>query len=972
VRFFPAVFLLLPLFLAGVSFASESGEETILSGLKLRGQEVKEVQISGSELSKNIRERIQALAWHEFNPQAIRALLVWAHGNGGDAFIDVKVKHAPEGVVLLVEVKQKIKIAKVEFSGNAEFSSKELEQFVDVKEGVEYEPELKDNIAKNISLAYSKKGYMASQVKVDFDLESRVMKVQIVEGEPTLISSVDISPLDTVKVDALRNRYENDIREAFGLYPGDRVAREKVLDGIQAIKDWLRDHDFLMARDPALEYHVTDDGRVALKLNIIYGQRIRFGFRGNNQFSYRELLAMVGDVKEVSSGSDYLASVRRRVLEEYRNIGFANATITTLVNEDSRRGIRYVSLVVKEGSKVRVSGIEIEGVRSMSPDDAEKELTSLGSRLVQRGFLDENGLTHAAELFADKLRANGYLSAKLESVNIVYPDLENSDAEHPEQDRSKPPLVKILFTEGIQTTLKTANIVGVSSLEAGEVKEMLGLQEGNPFNIFAFERGLQTLKDRYEEFGNFNMQVTNESSESIVRYSRDNSEVYIRVEVDEGPVSKVGDIKVEGVKKTHPRVITRELPFQKGEVFTSSLKKEAEDNLRKLNLFSTVNILHKEHPGSEDVMDILVLVDESEPGTFDIVPGIRNDLGLRLGFELGYNNLGGWNRGVFAKAILNRRLQDYYSYGDDDWKRPEYQFSVGFREPWLANMPVLATSNLDFLRRQYKSFDAAVRKVSLGLKRDLTRLLSGFTEYSYEQVKIDHVRAPYDPAVDARTYFIGTVTPGFVIDSRDESFNPSKGLHSVNRFEVASRWFGSEADVGYTRSTTQNSVYFRVHEDIVLAMAVNMGWERSNIAGQPIPSYKLFRLGGMGSIRGYNEDEIETLKIIKGSLGMINYRSELRVPLTGNFGSAFFLDAGNLMIDRLSLSPDALRSAVGAGLRYKTPVGPVVLDFAWRLQTDALVGDTCVTQITNTITGERGCTKQPTDRYKIHFAIGAF
>jgi outer membrane protein assembly factor BamA len=247
-------------------------------------------------------------------------------------------------------------------------------------------------------------------------------------------------------------------------------------------------------------------------------------------------------------------------------------------------------------------------------------------------------------------------------------------------------------------------------------------------------------------------------------------------------------------------------------------------------------------------------------------------------------------------------------------------------------------------------------------------------EYGYEQVKIDHVRSPYEPAKDSRLYFIGSFTPGLIYDSRNEIFNPSKGVYSVNRFEVASRWFGSEANVAYYRTTSHNSTYVRIYDDIVLALAVNMGWARSNAVGQPIPTYKLFRLGGMGSIRGYNEDELEvdTRSVVFGTLGMINYRSELRVPVSGDFGTALFMDAGNLMVDRMSLSPSTLRSSVGAGLRYKTPVGPVVLDFAWRLQNDAKVGDTCVTTLTNVTTADRKCVPQPTDRYKIHFAIGVF
>ncbi|MGZ3695901.1 MAG: BamA/OMP85 family outer membrane protein, partial [Bdellovibrionota bacterium] len=779
----------------------------------------------------------------------------------------------------------------------------------------------------------------------------------ISEGAPTLLSNFDISPITTIDLRTLRERYERDIREKFGVKIGERIQRDRVLDGIQAVKDWLRDHDFLLARDPVLEYKVTTDGRVGLFLNINYGPRIRYGFRGNKQYSYRELLNFVSEVKEVASGSDYLVAVRRRVLEAYKEIGFANAQITSLVREDAARGIRYVSLIVNEGEKIRIDNLNIEGVYSLTPAEAQKKFEALGTRLVQRGFFHEAGINRTAELFAEFLRSKGFLSAKIEYVKFDF-----------NEKRTKVN-VTLLFSEGIQTHVQDMKVSGVRALPEQEVWEMLGLKTGQPFDIFAFEKGLKALKDRYLELGNLNAQIVNEASDNIVRYTKDNSQVSINIEVEEGPIYQVGDIIVRGNQKTHARVVLRELPFISGDVLTSPLLTEAEENLGKLSLFSEVIVRPIDRPGSENVKDILILIKESQPGSFDIVPGFRNDLGLRLGFELGYQNIGGWNRSVNASAVFNRRLENYHF--------PEYQFSIGFREPYFANWPVVFSSGLDVLRRQFSTFDATVSRISMGLKRDLTRTLSGFIEYGYEQVKIKNVKPPRNKDTDERTDFIGTVTPGFIIDSRNDRFNPSSGFNSVNRFEIASRYFGSARDVAFYRTTSLNAAYFKVFEDIVFAGGVNMGWERSNASiekdGQrlpsPIPAYKLFRLGGIGSLRGYREDaiEVETTRNVSGVLGMVNYRAEFRIPIMGSLGTALFADAGNLMVDRFTFKPEKLRSSAGAGLRYSTPVGPVVLDFAWRLQNDAKVGDTTTLSGTNTT----GQTQDP-DRFKIHFSIGAF
>ncbi len=911
----------------------------------LRGERVTEVEFVGDPLPEVLQNKFIALKRKAFSPTDIRNLLHWLHENGYDSLLEVSVRQNRDGgITITVNSRQKKHVTEIQFEGNHSVSANILIPAIGLKEGSEFEKESLKEAMEKLSLFYSKQGYLATEISHAFDSKTGILKFFIKEGEPTLLHKFEFSPLLSVERKDLRQRYENEIQEAFGLKVGDRIQRDKVLDGIQAVKDWLREHDFLMAKDPNLEYKVDEEGKVGLFLNIQYGPRIRYGFRGNHQFSYRELMVLVGEVKEVSSGSDYLAAVRRRVLEAYREIGFANAQITTLVREDPSRGIRYVSLVVGEGEKIKIQSIHIDGVYSMSQAEAEKKFKELSSRLVQRNYYHESGINQGAELFADYLRSQGYLSAKVEFVKFDF-----------NENRSKV-VVSLLVNEGIQTKVQEVKFTGIKSFSDEEVRNILGLKPNMPFDIFAFEKGLVLLKEKYQEIGNLNAQFLNEGSDTIVRYSKDNSQVFILLEVEEGPVFRVGEIVVRGNQQTHARVVLRELPFITNDILTTPLLNEAEDYLRRLNLFSTVTIKPIDKLGSNDVKDILIFVEESSPGSFDIVPGYRNDLGLRLAFEFGYQNIGGWNRSINARAVFNRRLEAY--------RFPEYNFSVGFREPYLANWPVIFTANLTLFNRQLPSFDANVSRATVGVRRDLTNTLSGLLEYSYEQIKIENIRGSNYDASDAGTDFIGSITPGLIYDSRNDRFNPSKGVNSINRFEIASKAFGSKDDVGYYRFTTFNSTYFRLFEDLVWALAVNVGWERSNIGPpvpQPIPTFKLFRLGGLGSIRGLAEDslEVETNKDVFGTLGFLNYRSELRIPLAGSLGMALFLDAGNLMVDRFSFDPSNLRSSVGAGMRYNTPVGPVALDFAWALQGRDTVGDTTVKDMSS-------------QRFRVHFSIGSF
>jgi outer membrane protein insertion porin family len=940
------IFSLLLLFVSSGAYANVTEAFSSFSDQSKRTQEiigsqVTEIEFIGESVSDQVKSRFLSMRGREYRPNSVRNAIEWFHENGGDSLLEVFAHKNRNGISLFVKVKEKVRVKSIGFSGNSVVTSNALQALIDLKEGGDYDSTQANSAALKISNFYTTQGYLASDVKLEFNAKNKELNFRITEGDPTLVGLLEISPLTSIEETRLRVRYEREIAEAFGLKIGDRVQRERVLEGIQRVKDWLREHDFLTAKDPELEYGVSEDGKVKIGLNISYGPRIRFGFRGNFLFSYRELIAFVWEVKEVSSGGDYIASIRRRILEAYREIGHGNAAVSTLVKEDSSKGIRYVSLIVDEGQKTKIEKINIEGVFSMEARAAKEKFYSLATRLVQRDFFHESGVNKAAELFAEHLRSNGYLSAKLEFTKFDF-----------NEDRSKVKIA-LLFNEGVQTRVSEIKINGLKSLSEQEILSLLSIELEKPFDIFSFERGLIAIKDKYQNLGHLSAQVSNEGSESIVRYSRDNSQVQLQLDIDEGPLFKVGEILVRGNKQTHARVVLRELPFITNDVLTRPLLNEAEDNLRKLNLFASVIVRPIDRPGDENVKDILILIEETEPGSFEIAPGYRNDLGLRLSFGVAYQNLGGWNRTVNAQAVFNRRTENY--------RFPEYNFSVGFREPYLANWPVVFTTNLNLLRRQYSAFSANVSRSTTAVKRDLSRVLSGFLEYGYERVQISDVntnRTNFTKA-DERTDFIGSLTPGLIFDSRNDKYNPTTGFYSINRFEVASRFFGSENSVGFIRTSSNNSYYWTIYDRFVLALAMNLGFERSSVVNSPIPIFKLFRLGGVGSIRGYSEDEIEveSQKNITGSLGSVNYRAELRIPLGGSLGSALFMDAGNLLIDRFQLSPRGLRSAAGAGLRYVTPVGPVLLDFAWRLQTDSRVGDILV---------------EGTDRFKIHFAIGAF
>ena len=118
-------------------------------------------------------------------------------------------------------------------------------------------------------------------------------------------------------------------------------------------------------------------------------------------------------------------------------------------------------------------------------------------------------------------------------------------------------------------------------------------------------------------------------------------------------------------------------------------------------------------------------------------------------------------------------------------------------------------------------------------------------------------------------------------------------------------------------------------------------------SGYQIPLIKQFTLGGVGSLRGFDEQSlyVDPNTAVRGSITYVNYRAQLDLPFAGSMKFGPFIDAANLNLDHYTLG--ALRYGVGAGFHYKSPVGPVNFDF-----------------------GVNPSPRQGEDSYRLHFSIG--
>ena len=206
-------------------------------------------------------------------------------------------------------------------------------------------------------------------------------------------------------------------------------------------------------------------------------------------------------------------------------------------------------------------------------------------------------------------------------------------------------------------------------------------------------------------------------------------------------------------------------------------------------------------------------------------------------------------------------------------------------------------------------------------------------------------------------------------------------------FGVAAKPFGSQAD--FLRLLSRNSTYHPVGHKLVLARTVLFGYQQSlstnpNLpSNQQIPLPERFFAGGASTHRGFPENQAGPRDPVTGfPLGgsaLLLFGTELRFPLIGeNIGGVLFHDAGNVYsrIENLSFRVsqrdvsdfDYMVHAIGLGIRFRTPIGPIRVDLAFGPNSPRFIG--CKGTRDELLFGACEAVPQRINRFQFHFSLG--
>lgn len=374
-----------------------------------------------------------------------------------------------------------------------------------------------------------------------------------------------------------------------------------------------------------------------------------------------------------------------------------------------------------------------------------------------------------------------------------------------------------------------------------------------------------------------------------------------------GAKYRYGPTTFEGAPSVKREYLETYIPWEEGEIVDLEQMAEVQRNLIRTELFNVGSAKTPQEPPEGDVAPVVVKLDEAPPRT--ISGGVRynTDVGpaVRGGFE--HRNLFGENETLTIEALAGLE---------------EQSLETRYRVPQFARSGQDLVFGLDLRHIEDDAFDELGGTIAAGLERELSPELTVGAGVLFELSQIE------DSTGENTSQLFGV--PVFAaFDDTNDRLDPTKGF----RLRGSVTPFGGRVDetpVTFVVADASASTYYNISGDgaYVLAARGRLG---SIIAGDldVVSANRRLYSGGGGSVRGYRERFIGPLDANNdptGGLSVAEAGVELRARISPSIGLATFVEAGAVSEEVVPVLDEGVQIAVGAGVRYFSPVGPLRFD----------------------------------------------
>ena len=597
--------------------------------------------------------------------------------------------------------------------------------------------------------------------------------------------------------------------------------------------------------------------------------------------------------------------------------------------------IAMAASACRETGDVQVTSIEFRGANAVKAEELKGILATRESGFLpwsRKRFFDRTEFDRDVQRIAAFYADRGYPKATVVGVDVALNDAKDKVA------------ITVDINEGEPTIVESVAFDGFSAVPADHLERLLArmpIAAGKPRDqrliLASHDMAIAELRDHGFPYGSVRM---------IERPGSAETRVQLVVAGDTGPQAVFGPISIEGDVSVGEDVVRRELAFREGDLYQLSRITETQRRLYGLELFQFVNVAPRLPEDRSPQVPIVVTVGEGKHRRLQLGAGYGSEEKARGRINWRHVNFGGGARTGELEAKASSLEQGLRASFVEPFL---FQRGLSLRlsgSTWWADEPVYEYRSSGGRIGIAKDFSRA----SVGSERGVRNSVSATFIQEYE----DYTIAPSvlaDPTYRDELIALGlnpetgrgsgTVTAlelDFDRNTAAQPLDPRQGYVMNGHIEKAGRWLRGTFD--YTELSGEVRGYVPIGSRFVWANRVSS----ATLAGPSaslIPFYKRYFVGGSSSIRGWGRYQVSPLTPAGQPIGgrtMMEVSTEARFGIRGKLGGVLFVDGGNVWEGPWEVQLNKLRWAVGPGIRYDTPIGPMRFDLGVQLNSiDGLV-----------------------------------
>ena len=737
-----------------------------------------------------------------------------------------------------------------------------------------------------------------------------------------VVKKISFEGVKTVSEDMLRTLIQTQV--------GNEVSQELLT---QDLKSLYKDTGFFS--EAQVDTQPAEGGGLEIIYKVVESPKISgINIIGNENLDTGKLK------NEITLRPDEIYSDRRRWESEraltklYHDKGYYLIGIQTHIdNSEDETHTVQVTFEINEGPRVRIEEINFIGNELLTANTLRKKIkTRTGKPFDQILFEEEDLALNLRNYYQDR----GFAQVKVVGYEKRFTEDKTGL------------ILDITVDEGPEYVIGTYTLeveAGAKSLYSEKkIRGMLDPAEGEVFNRGNFDESISKLQQAYLDRGYLLSEVV-----PIPTFDETNGLVNITLKINEGDVIVIGKVIISGLEKTMEHVVKRELDFydiETDELLDVKSLRKVRQRLFQMGSFIRAVDFVPSDTDEENRKDLRVNIAETpRTGMLSLGGGYGSEGGIFGTAEVGQNNLLGRAYRVHLKGEIGTR--DHHTA------------EISFGTPWILGTPTRLNARLydnRRFRRHYGTVGTLLNRTNANYlydryvwgRRGASVTLGRPIAYDIDlsvRFRNEHVEAhnPDETLINRSTRSVLFAVGRDTRDYRTSLYDPTGGSsHSIS-YEYSGGILG--ADNQFQKYYADTSWFYSGWWNHVIAFHARAGFMQSKSADRQYLFYERFFLGGVDTIRGYEDYEIYPDPDESGFINpyggdkVLFANIEYRIPVSPQLTAALFFDIGQVWDESVKNPFTQMNPKRGLGVEARLNMFGMLARLGWGYGLDRISGE---------------------------------